>query len=391
MNIRIINAKIIKDDEIINGSLDIRDGKISAITASSQTETDSKVAADKVIDAESNYVSPGFVDIHSHGGGNSDFMDSTEEAFINSAVMHAKHGTTTLVPTLLSADTDEILSSIKAYNQVKGKKINGADMPGLHIEGPYFSPLQCGAQDKRYLRNPDIAEYGKILDATDDILRWSAAPELPGALEFGRHLRKLGILPSAAHTDATYEQMLEAFDAGYTHITHLYSAMSTVHRRNAFRFAGVVESAYLIDGMTVEIIADGVHLPASLLQFVTKFKSPDKVALVTDSMRGAGMPDGESILGSLKKGQTVIIEDGVAKLMDRTAFAGSVATTDRLVRNMVKLAGVSLTNAVRMMTRTPAEISGLKNIGRLEEDFDADVVIFDENPCFGQFTVHTAA
>ena len=151
-----------------------------------------------------------------------------------------------------------------------------------------------------------------------------------------------------------------------------------MHRKNAFRFAGVVEGAYLIDDMTVEIIADGIHLPQSLLEFVVKFKGTDKTALVTDAMRGAGMPDGESILGSRKNGQKVILEDGVAKLTDRSAFAGSIATADRLVRTMVKLAGVSLADAVKMASEVPAKILKISNRkGRLKSGMDADIVLFD--------------
>ena len=188
------------------------------------------------------------------------------------------------------------------------------------------------------------------------------------------------ILTSIAHSDAIYEEVLDAFNAGFTHVTHLYSAMSTVTRRNAFRYAGVLEAAYLIDDMTVEIIADGVHLPKSLLQFVYKFKGSEKTALCTDSMRGAGMPDGESILGSLEKGQRVIIEDGVAKLPDRTAFAGSVATTDRLVRTMVNVAEVPLIEAVKMLTLTPARIMKIdQQKGSVRKGKDADLVVFDNN------------
>lgn len=163
------------------------------------------------------------------------------------------------------------------------------------------------------------------------------------------------------------------------HVTHLYSCMSTITRRNAYRYAGALEAAYMMDDMTVEIIADGVHLPASLLKYVCKFKGPDKIALVTDSMRGAGMPEGETILGSLKDGQRVIIEDGVAKLPDRSAFAGSVATADRLVRTIVSLAGVQLADAVKMMTLTPARIMKVDDCkGSLAVGKDADIVIFDE-------------
>ena len=264
------------------------------------------------------------------------------------------------------------------YKKAKVLNNKGAKFIGLHLEGPYFSPSQCGAQDPNYLKKPCPKEYNHFINISQDIVRWSIAPELEGAIEMGEELQRQHILPSIAHTDATYEEVEKANKAGYTHITHLYSAMSSVTRRNAFRHAGVVEAAYLIDDITVEIIADGIHLPKPLLQFVYKFKGPDKTALCTDAMRGAGMPDGESILGSLTNGQKVIIEDGVAKMPDRSAFAGSVATTDRLVRTMVQLAGIPLTDAIRMMTLTPARILHIDSSkGSLEAGKDADIIIFD--------------
>jgi N-acetylglucosamine-6-phosphate deacetylase len=183
-----------------------------------------------------------------------------------------------------------------------------------------------------------------------------------------------------AHTDAVYEEALEGFNNGYTLATHLYSGMSGVTRRNAYRYAGVVEAAFLIDGMDVEIIADGVHLPAPLLQLVYKIKGAARTALITDAMRAAGMPEGDSVLGNIHHGLKVIVEDGVAKLPDRSAFAGSVATADRLVRTMIREAGVTLQEAVRMMTATPAAILGLGDSkGTLAPGMDADLVIFDED------------
>lgn len=183
-----------------------------------------------------------------------------------------------------------------------------------------------------------------------------------------------------AHTDAIYEEALAAFEAGYTLATHFYSCMSGVSRRNGFRYAGVVEAGYLIDDLFVEIIADGVHLPAPLLKLIYKIKGPDRIALITDSMRAAGMPEGDSILGSKHNGLKVIVEDGVAKLPDRSAFAGSVATFDRLIRNMIQMAEVPLLEAVKMATQTPANILGLgASKGSLETGKDADIVIFNEN------------
>lgn len=334
---------------------------------------------DTVIDAKNNWVSPGFIDIHIHGAGGHDFMDNTVEAYLEIAGTVAKYGTTALLPTTLASSNEELFRTFETYKQAKLLNRKGASFLGLHLEGPYFSFEQRGAQDPEYLRNPEPDEYNRILDASEDIVRWSLAPELEGALAFGRILKERNILPSVAHTNAIYEEVIEAFQAGFTHVTHLYSAMSSVVRKNAYRYAGAVEAAYLIDDMTVEIIADGVHLPKPLLQFVYKFKGPDKIALCTDAMRGAGMPDGTSVLGSLKNGRPVIIEDGVAKLPDRSAFAGSVATADRLVRTMIDVAEVSLPDAVKMMTLTPARIIGVADKkGAIDRGKDADIVIFDD-------------
>src|SRR5690554_541688 len=380
MNNRIIiqNGKIIFPDRIEeNLSIICENGKIVDIL---KPEDVVPVEGDEVIDAKGKYVSSGFIDIHTHGGGGHDFMDGTVEAFLGAAEMHAKHGTTALLPTTLTSTVEELLKMFDTYKEANIQNSKGAKFLGLHLEGPYFAYNQRGAQDPKYLRNPEPEEYNRIMAYTDDIVRWSLAPELPGALEFAKVLAEKNILTAVAHSDAIYEEVLEAFDAGFTLATHLYSGMSTITRRNAYRYAGVVEASYLIDGMDVEIIADGVHLPKSLLQFVYKFKGSDRIALCTDSMRGAGMPDGESILGSLEKGQKVIIEDGVAKLPDRTAFAGSVATTDRLVRTMVEIAEVPLVEAVRMMTLTPARILKIdQQKGSIQQGKDADFVIFDNN------------
>ena len=372
----ITNGKLILPTGIEMGqTLICENGKIEQIIPNGSYQP---LVGDKVIDARQNYVSPGFIDMHIHGGGGHDFMDGTVEAFLGVAETHAKYGTTAMSPTTLTSTIEELMTTFTVYRKAKEMNINGSQFIGLHLEGPYFSPKQCGAQDPNLLKPHQAEEYNAILEASKDIIRWSVAPELEGALALGQTLQQHHILPSIAHTDAIYEEVEKAFTAGYTHVTHLYSAMSSVTRKNAFRYAGVVEATYLIEDMTVEIIADGIHLPKPLLQFVYKFKGVDKTALCTDAMRGAGMPDGESILGSLNNGQKVIIEDGVAKMPDRKAFAGSVATTDRLVRTMIYLAGVPLIDAVRMMSLTPARILHIdKEKGSLEIGKDADIVIFD--------------
>jgi len=370
---KIFNGTLLTPHRAIrNGAIIVQDGKILD-TCESNPDTSDTVD----IDAGGNYISPGFIDLHVHGGGGHDFMDGSVHAFLQIAETHARYGTTAMVPTTLTSEKADLLRTLDLYEQANQENDKGAQFLGMHLEGPYFAQSQRGAQDPRYIRNPDAEEYEEILNYSSSIVRWSAAPELPGSIQFGQQLMQKGILPAAAHTDAIYEEVLEAFENGYTLATHLYSAMSGVTRKNAFRYAGMIESALLLD-MDVEIIADGVHLPAPLLKLVYKIKGPDKIALITDAMRAAAMPAGDSILGPLSNGLKVIVEDGVAKLPDRSSFAGSVATADRLVRTMINLADIPLLQAVKMMTLTPARIMKADHIkGSLVKGKDADIVIFD--------------
>jgi N-acetylglucosamine-6-phosphate deacetylase len=373
--LKIVNGQIITPSGIINGGcVLITNGTITAV---SEKNIDAPGSIE--IDACGKYVSPGFIDIHIHGGAGHDFMDNTVEAFLAIANVHAQHGTTAMLPTTLTSSKEDLLETLRIYEIADKQNVSGSQFIGMHLEGPYFALSQCGAQDPRYIRNPDPEEYKEILSRTSVIKRWSAAPELPGAIDFGKYVTSKGVLVAVAHTDAIYEEVVTAFEnGGYTLATHLYSGMSGVTRRNAFRYAGVIESAYLIDDMDVEIIADGIHLPAPLLKLVYKIKGSGKTALITDAMRAAGMPAGDSVLGSLKNGLKVIVEDGVAKLPDRSAFAGSVATFDRLVLNMVKLADIPLLEAVQMATGTPAKIMKIADKkGSVSVGMDADIVIFD--------------
>lgn len=358
-----------------NGMVSIRDGIIEYAGP-----WDSSRTAGTVRDVGGQYVSPGWIDLHTHGAGGADFMDGTEEAFCRAAAMHASHGTAVLLPTTLACSDEELLNVFAVFRQVKRRREAAVQMPGLHLEGPFFAQSQRGAQDPRYVTPPQKERYEKILAAGDGlILRWSSAPELPGAMEFSRLLRRRGIVSAIAHSDATDQVVCQAIENGYTHITHLYSGMSGLVRIHSYRYPGVIESAFLFEELTSEIIADGCHLPASLLRYCYRTLGAGRLAVVTDSMRGAGMPDGRSILGSRKDGQECVIEDGVAKLPDRSAFAGSVATADRLVRNMRDLAGAPITDAVKMITLTPARIMGFGTKGLLAPGMDADLTVFDED------------
>ncbi len=375
--LQIVNGTIITPYRILTDKHLILDQGI-ILAVRDDSELDAKLPT---LDAEGGCIAPGFIDMHLHGGGGYDFSDGTEEAIIEPAITHAKHGTTSLAPTTVAGDFDSLKKLISLYNGVAADcRFRGANLLGLHLEGPYFSVEQRGAQDIRYLKTPTPEEYTEILALSDRIIRWDAAPELPGCLEFADTLRRRGIMASVAHSNATFAEALAAREHGFSHITHFYSGTSTVTRIGAFRVAGINEFAYLFDDVSVEIIADGCHLPPSLLKLIYKIKGPSRTAPITDAMRAAGTDLKTSRIGDSENGQEVIIEDGVAKLPDRTSFAGSIATTNRLVRNMVRLADVPLTEAVCMATSTPAKLLGLdRRKGILAPGYDADVVIFDDD------------
>lgn len=374
--LKIINGTIVSGGQSFIGNVVLKNGIVEYVgTDYYEVDADSEI-----VDASGLYVTPGFIDMHTHGAGGADFMDGTVEAYLTAARTHAMHGTTLLYPTTLTSTNESLYGSFETYTKAKEQNTDGAQFGGMHLEGPYFSPVFAGAQDPRYLRNPRPEEYMEILDKCPALSRWSFAPELDGAPEFAAELRRRGIVASIGHTNATFGECDEAFKSGASLMTHFYSCMSTVSRRNAFRYAGTIEYGYIQDGMNLEIIADGIHVPQDLLHLLLKIKPVDRICLVTDSMRGAGMPEGPSILGGLADGQEVIVEDGVAKLLDKSAFAGSVATADRLVRTMVQIAGCSMPDAIRMITENPAKVMGISDKkGSLVAGMDADVVIFDKN------------
>lgn len=372
----LVSKRIITPEGILDGRVVIKNGKIDSVLGKDKSGFKELPA----VDVGSDFVSPGFIDIHVHGGGGHDFMDGTLECIKGAAKLHLGHGTTSMVPTTLTSTDDELYHSIDNFKAAKKQIKKIPHLLGMHLEGPYFSLEMCGAQDPAYIKEPDSVQYKKIIDKADGaVVRWSVAPELPGAPEMGSYLRENGIVASMGHSNAEYDEVLRAYEHGFTLLTHFYSAMSTIVRKDGFRHLGMIESGYILEDLDVEIIADGCHLPYELLEMIHRYKGTSHTALVTDAMRGAGITSGYTILGSLKKGQKVLIEDGVAKLLDRSAFAGSIATCDRLVRSMIK-AGVSLHDAVSMMTSTPARIMGIEDrAGAISAGMDADIVVFDND------------
>ena len=327
---------------------------------------------DQIIDAEGKYIIPGGIDLHVHGGGGHDFLEGTEEAFSKAIEAHQRHGTTAIYPTLAAASIDTILQAAK----ITEKLMNYPHSPimGLHLECPYLNPEMAGAQNKEHITNPRKEEYMEILSQTNCIKRWDAAPELEGALEFGHYISSCGIIAAVAHTKARYNTIKAASEAGYNFATHFYNAMTGVHKCREYKHEGTIESIYLMDDMNVEVIADGIHVPPAILRMIYKFKGVERTCLVTDAM-GCTASDTTTLYDP-----RVIIEDGVCKLSDRSALAGSIATMDRLIQTMVLEAEIPLKDAVRMSSETPAKIMGIYHKkGSLEEGKDPDIVMLNHD------------
>jgi len=366
------NGKVIADERIIKSDILIKDNKIVDTAFFGEIPENCQI-----IDADNKYVSPGFIDIHLHGGGGYDFMDCTKEAFFEISKTHLFNGTTTLVPTAVSSTLKNILKLIQTYKDVADLCPN---FYGIHLEGPYISKNQKGAHKEHLLHSPTVEETELLIkEGSGVIKRITAAPELDNMEYFAQKVLENGISLAVGHSDATSDIALNAFKYGFSHVTHLYSATPSVRKINQVLKAGVVEAAYLDDNVSVELIADGKHAAVDALRLAVKIKGTDKVALVTDALRPAGTDVKESYLGEKVPENRIIIEDGVAKLPDRSFFAGSIATTGMLLERGVNHYGLTLTDTVKMLTQTPAKILGIKNKGRIEKSYIADIVIFDEN------------
>ena len=357
---------IVLPNGIFDGYVIIEDGKISEITDS---------APDcEITDLSGSYIMAGFIDIHTHGGGGFSFTESSPEEIVKGCNFHLTHGTTTIVPTVTTGAFPIMREAVKNIQIAMNDKNVLGNILGAHMEGPSLSPAQCGAQAPGHITEPKKEEYISLIEETGDtIVRWTYAPERDTNGEFCKFLKDHGIIASAGHTDAKYADMAVAIENGCNLITHLYSCTSTVTRDHGFRSLGVIESTYLRDELTAEIIADGKHLPPDLVKMIVKIKGIDRVAAVTDSLCVAGIPAKSGVMS----GVAYIVEDGIAKLSDRSAFAGSVATADVLLRVLVNDCGFSLSEASTMLSATPARLHGLSK-GKLEIGLDADIVVLDE-------------
>lgn len=365
---QIINGKILTPQGWVNGgSVVIEDMKIRDVLNGNQPVE----GVDKTIDAQGAYVIPGAIDLHVHGGGGRDFMETTEEAFLEAIAAHRRHGTTAIAPTLSSSTNQMIDDAATTCDKLMADPANG--IIGLHLEGPYFNPKKAGAQMPEIIRpiNPD--EYKPLVEKHSSIRRWDAAPELEGSEEFGHYLRSKGIVTSLGHTAATPEDVVRAYQSGFNHATHFYNAMTQYHKEGMYSHAGTVEAVYDIPGITVEVIGDGIHVPIPALRMAYNFKGVDKMALITDALAVSASDS------TVAFDPRVTIENGVCVLSDHSAIAGSIATMDRVIKVAVTKAGIPLEDVSRMTSETPAKIMGVYDRkGSIERGKDADIILLDD-------------
>ena len=372
------NARAVLPDRITEPlNILIENGIIQEIGPDCHTEGE-------ILDAMGGYVFPGFIDVHVHGGGGADFMDGTPEAFETAVKAHLAKGTTTLVPTAMTATGEELESFIRAYREFRAGSTYGSLAPGIHLEGPYFSKANGkskGAQSGDLIRDVDEGEIRRLLALADgSILRWDAAPEVPGSETFARILGENGVLCAVAHSHATGEEAQQGFAAGFSHVTHFYNAVTAYMKRDQVVTSGVVEAAYLDDGVTLELICDGRHVPRLCLQLALRIKGPDRVLGITDATRLACTEATKGKLGSLKNGTDVIVDDGVAKLPDMSSYAGSICTMDRALRVLCVDYGIDEVTAAKMLATNPArQLNMAASRGSVEPGKAADLVITDQN------------
>ncbi len=332
----------------------------------------------EIIDAHGLYVSPGLIDIHTHGGNGHDYMEGTLDAFVKATSLHLKHGVTSIVPTTVASDIDYTIEFLKKFDTIKNNSEIPVHLLGVHLEGPYLSLKQKGAIPAQYIKNPEKEEYLRILNSSPSILRWTIAPELEGAYELGDELFKRGINASIGHSSAEDYHVHQAVLHGFQSVTHMYSMTSSIVRINCYRHPGINEAVYLEDELYIEAIADGHHLPDTLLKLMIKNKSYDKIILVTDSMSAAGWGDGLFYLGNPEDHHQVLIKNGVGFMPDMSSFAGSVACGDQLIRTMLRI-GVPIHEAIKMMTMNPAKLLNIYHkMGSIQIGKQADLILFDD-------------
>ena len=369
----LVNGRVVLPDEVAAGKAVIVEGTTIRGVADSASLSPNL----PTIDVHGRIITPGLIDIHTHGAVGHSFQETTETAFGAIAQENVTRGVTSILGTVTTASIADMLHSAEFCRQWMRTSHEGARMVGIHLEGPYFSEEQKGAQDPKHLRTPDDGSADLLLRNPDAIRIMTFAPELPGAIELTRRLVELGIVPAAGHSSARDENVLRAMEAGLSHIIHIWSSQSTMVREGPWRKPGLLEATLTFDGFTAEMITDNRHLPATLMKLAYKCLGPDRLCAISDATNGTGMPEGTRFkMGELE----YVVHDGVAMTLDGASFAGSTTLLNQMVPILTDVVGIPLAEAIRMTSLTPARVIGMAaEKGSLEAGKDADIAIFDDD------------
>jgi N-acetylglucosamine-6-phosphate deacetylase len=366
----LVGPRVVLEEEVLEDhAVLVRDGRIEAIVPASQVPADA--AYQELGDG---ILTPGLVDVHTHGAMGHSFNEGTETAVRAALSTLLAAGVTTVLPTLATAPLEDLEQALRAIGSVQGER-GLPRVPGAHLEGPYFAQEQCGAQDPDHLRRPDDGSVDRLLEHASAIRMMSYAPELPGAVALTRRLVEADIVPAAGHSDARDEDLLACQEVGLRHVIHVFSGQSTTVRRGPWRKPGLLEATLASDDLTVEVIADGKHLPATLLRMAHRCL-PGRLCLVSDSTPGAGLPDGERYRMGRRE---YVVADGVGMTLDRASFGGSTTLLPDMIRIAMRAMGIGLAEAVAMASAVPARAAGLDGVGRIAPGHHADLALFTED------------
>ncbi|MFS0838786.1 N-acetylglucosamine-6-phosphate deacetylase [Paenibacillus sp. 1P03SA] len=367
MSLKILhNVNVVQEDNsVMSATLWIRDGIIERIESSLSALPEGDY---EFMDGQGHLLIPGMIDVHIHGANGFDMMDGSETSIQEVSRACAATGCTSFLVTSVSSTIEALIAMIRSVKRVAGHEA-GAKIAGLHLEGPYLNPKRKGMQNERFLRHPDLTEMKEIFDEADGLIKMvTIAPELPGGMELVSFLKERGVIIAVAHSDATYEEAKQAFEAGASHVTHCFNGMRPIHHRDP----GLVVAAFEQEHVSLQAIVDGIHLHPAIVRMMHRLKGPDGMVLITDALQAMGLGDGKYMFG----GHPVTVSEGVARLEDGT-LASSTVTMNEALRLTVET-GISLTDAVKMASSSPARLLGLAAKGKISAGFDADLVLLDE-------------
>jgi len=371
------NGKLLTPDGFLpGGRLVIEGGRITGVGPAAEVPMPE---AAQVVDVRGQIVAPGFIDIHVHGAAGSDFSDEDATAFATICRYHAGGGTTALLGTTSSMPPDRLREAVRRVAEAKLADTGGARILGVHVEGPFFVVDWRGCHLPEYVRPPTDAEVDGLLEYAEAIESITLSPEIENGLSTVARFAEAGVTVSCGHSDASSELLQEAIARGVRHSTHMYCAMGSIRHEGPARKPGVVETILASDEITTELIADDIHVPALMMRLTVRAKGCDRVCLVSDAMRGAGMPDGNYTFGP-RDGKICFVRDGISVMPENTGYASSVIRLDDAVRTMVRQVGLAEEEALRMASAVPARIIGWDDRkGRLEVGMDGDAVVLDQD------------